>query len=816
MTNIESFLTTTKSKPDSKITTQIEKIKLAILDLSIDKILIQNPYEQLVPFNIWFFHPAYKIIDYFQNNQHIRSRYYAHQMLTPLARFDNQTMAPLTKFISLLSLYQPFYPETFFQMYDFMSMGHMTPLLNSSLINLNILHIGREARLGSLEAIMLYLEKNQFSYLNNTYHTWLSGTESYDIINHTYKISSPHINYLSQAYKLTFLKSFYEGTPSAKSILYDFVSIDVNHTFESIFRWNEEELDLHANLFYFITILPHLKFSSSVIIRMNLIGSSAWNFLMDLAFDFFSEWSFIRPTMTHALNPEIYLYLTKFNKKKAKSFPSIFDRMIMSIYRKKYHKVFFLNWTPSTSTPNPIIEKYLLEVDTWIGQTNRFLDNVTETIPKQKCEILLKKLDLVAVRELNNKINLEVSINLICGPTINSKFKIRPYVPDELYKAGPYQKLIKYRAKLNYFKRIMDTKPSRIFSEERYGAPDGNLITWEHLTDKTDPYKKIRFILKKQQQIELMTIAWIKMFEMLNFVPDLVPISISKSKLKTFHLCEAPGAFISALNYFLAGIKVDQWEWYAQTLRKINKNDTALDDHYNLIESCPKNWIWGPDSDSTGDITHSVIIKSYAKNKLLSNIDFMTADAGIPIPPIELNEQEAKLAKINMGQIICILACLSKGKNAIFKTFLPMAEPLTISMMYLVTFLFESVTMIKPIASHDCNSEIYVIMKNYKPISQSDLDILYGLLDDPHITSKSVLFTTIDNSFLESYTKNVSILIDRQIQALNKNYYYYYNYDKIGELIAPIEQYTNQWFELNPIIQPKKLLMGPKALSEYY
>src|SRR6202034_4489910 len=104
--------------------------------------------------------------------------------------------------------------------------------------------------------------------------------------------------------------------------------------------------------------------------------------------------------------------------------------------------------------------------------------------------------------------------------------------------------------------------------------------------------------------------------------------------------------------------------------------------------------------------------------------DFMTADGGLYCSPNNLNEQEAYLAKINMGQIVCIFACLSVGKAAVFKTFLPISEPLTISMMYLVTHLFESVSMMKPVSSHSYNSEIYIVAKGYKGINQSVLNIL--------------------------------------------------------------------------------------------
>ena len=55
--------------------------------------------------------------------------------------------------------------------------------------------------------------------------------------------------------------------------------------------------------------------------------------------------------------------------------------------------------------------------------------------------------------------------------------------------------------------------------------------------------------LREKLNIEIGTQAWTKMFEILsNF--DLIH-SQSNEKWISLHLCEAPGAFISALNHFL-------------------------------------------------------------------------------------------------------------------------------------------------------------------------------------------------------------------------------------------------------------------------
>jgi hypothetical protein len=354
----------------------------------------------------------------------------------------------------------------------------------------------------------------------------------------------------------------------------------------------------------------------------------------------------------------------------------------------------------------------------------------------------------------------------------------------------------------------MDTKPSEIFSTKYQNSNTNYLMTWGQLTNKLDIFRNIKNILKREYNIQMATNAWIKMYEILNLFPDIIQkLSTDSEKnislFKTFHLCEAPGAFISAIDHYLSDKRVDKWEWYAQTLKPTNDtNNTALDDHFGLIASHPKRWLFGdPTTDDSGDITHSAVIKYYAANVHLKKIDFMTADGGAPCQPNELNEQETVLSKINMGQIICIFACLSVGKSAMFKTFLPMSEPLTISMMYLVTHLFESVNIIKPKTSHSYNSEVYIMATGYKGIKPTMLELLYVLLDDPKITSKTLLFPQIesDKTFLKSYVNSVGSFIDRQIQSFSMYYYYYYHLDEVDKLQNMSNTVTNDWFRNNPV-----------------
>jgi len=815
MSNEDSFLIEKKNAIRHKHQDEIDKFNEELKEIPLRKIMALNPLERLVPFNLWFTTPLYKIVDKFENNQHIRIRYYNNMLLTPIATNDNIQMTPLNKIISDLPLYQPFYPETFYGTYDFLSRtGHLilsNPKVHHSVTlpkqskqsKQQILHIGREHTFGSAEAIMLYLERNQANYQDNTYQVWLSGSESFSKVTYDFVVGSPRNNYLGQAYKFSFVRSTRDLTT------YDFVSIDANHLLETIFEWSNEELDLHSNIFYLLTIIPFLSKTSKIIIRLNMLGKTAWNILLDIVSDYFSEYEFYRPKTSNQLNSEIYLYATKLKSKKLAI--TTYEVILQNLYHHRLHELLALNRSDGNIS-NSLNKMFETHTDKWVGGISKFIDELkAETSVKNITTDWLKNAQLASVADL--KLNPIVPhtkiISLELRPMFESKYKIKPRAPDLLYAESFYQKFLSERADLNFYKRIMDTKPSRIFNEmkKRPNNKYSKLLVWEELCNKIDLYQELRPTLKEKHNIELLTNAWIKLFEILNDDPTLLLRGDNNhvANLKTFHLCEAPGAFISATNYFLAGKDIE-WRWYAQTLIKGESGENPIIDYFDLIKKHPENWIFGDDTDNSGNITHSRVIKSYAKNKLLSNIDFITADGGINISPNELNEQEAKLAKLVMGQIVCILACLSEGKNAIVKIFLPVSEPLTLSMIYLLVHVFRSVSFVKPNGSHDCNSEIYVVLKDYKRISKSDLNILYGLLDDPMITSKSVLFETFDKKFINTYALASEKLIQRQISALQRNYYYYYHFDEIKEIRPLVRSYTDMWLEKNVLNEPKQFL----------
>lgn len=102
-------------------------------------------------------------------------------------------------------------------------------------------------------------------------------------------------------------------------------------------------------------------------------------------------------------------------------------------------------------------------------------------------------------------------------------------------------------------------------NETKKLVSDKEMERWHQHTASVNPAGWIVDHVRKNFHVELCTQAWCKFYEILHMFPNLVGES---KDLVTFHLCEAPGAFISTLNHYLQ-TKVKnsvKWNWNATTL----------------------------------------------------------------------------------------------------------------------------------------------------------------------------------------------------------------------------------------------------------
>ena len=313
-------------------------------------------------------------------------------------------------------------------------------------------------------------------------------------------------------------------------------------------------------------------------------------------------------------------------------------------------------------------------------------------------------------------------------------------------------------------------------------------------------------IIVREYGGEVCTNAWLKMYELGSLLDDCLLI-IQKKRCKefgSFHLAEAPGNFILALNHLLKTKYLIDWNWHANSYR--GNHDHYLGDTYGLQDKFPDHWLYGADSD--GDITSDANLRSFEYRLKKTRIDLVTSDVKYVPDNLECFDEEENInGPVQLGGIICSLGTLSIGGYAILKHF-TLFESHSISWLWLMNCVFNELHIIKPETSRAANSEVYVVGIGYrKKIDANHMEMLYKVLKFIRGICTGVkipaLFRREDipNSFVDRLIDIQRILVDRQIAAIDDNISIWEQYKKIQ---IP-DQFNNQttiantWLERNDI-----------------
>jgi len=301
------------------------------------------------------------------------------------------------------------------------------------------------------------------------------------------------------------------------------------------------------------------------------------------------------------------------------------------------------------------------------------------------------------------------------------------------------------------------------------------------------------------------TNAWIKCYELVNYY-KLVNI-------KTFHFDNAafPGSFILATRHFCLE-KRYSYDWVASSLITKNELDSdSLYDSYKLWKHYPEHWIMG--AENNGD----VLVKENQldfMDKLKNNITLYTSDLGFDVSD-DFSKQEIAQAPPNIGQILSGILTLQNGGNFITKQY-TFFEPITISVMLLVSQLFEEFYVCKPYSSRALNSETYLVGKGFKGFNKSHKywDIMFEILNINVNTNLSLFGKWED--FPEDYRKLIkeaaNIIFNKQVEKINKAVKDIKENWLTSNVSGHQEQILiKQWFIDNPI---SPILLGEQLKME--
>jgi 23S rRNA U2552 (ribose-2'-O)-methylase RlmE/FtsJ len=238
---------------------------------------------------------------------------------------------------------------------------------------------------------------------------------------------------------------------------------------------------------------------------------------------------------------------------------------------------------------------------------------------------------------------------------------------------------------------------------------DDNVNDWDHYKKITNPYEYIHTPIhnnsKNISTYEAISRSFFKMIEISNFYKILD--SFNNKPVKSFHLAEGPGGFIEAMMYMRNN---SSDSYYGMTLLSDNRNVprwTKLQNKFKFNTII--NYELG--KTENGDLLKYENLE-YCHSKYANSMDLITGDGGFDFS-INYEKQEMAAIPLIMSQIMYAILMQKQNGTFILKIFDIFRRP-TAELIYLLTSLYNSVSICKPKTSRFANSEKYIICKGFK------------------------------------------------------------------------------------------------------
>lgn len=289
-------------------------------------------------------------------------------------------------------------------------------------------------------------------------------------------------------------------------------------------------------------------------------------------------------------------------------------------------------------------------------------------------------------------------------------------------------------------KKDVDVLKNEISHVKRY--------MWRNAVKFTNPYENVC----RNYKVKISR-AYFKLIEMLvDFDLQFQDLNV----LNTLHLCEGPGGFIEAMKD-LRQRQNKTLNWKGITLKNEN-NDPNLPDFVNSIDK--ENITYG--KDGTGDITNvENIIHLSDMFARCGQAHLITADGGFDVSEDHCS-QEQQSYKLMLCQAISAMGCQITGGAFIMKVFDCYSNEM-IELLYILSIHYENVYITKPYSSRPCNSEKYVVCKNFRGITSKEFKMLTFFVEN---TNSMRLKTKPDELFTEILSKMNNSFSQKQHSAL--------------------------------------------------
>lgn len=272
---------------------------------------------------------------------------------------------------------------------------------------------------------------------------------------------------------------------------------------------------------------------------------------------------------------------------------------------------------------------------------------------------------------------------------------------------------------------------------------------WSKFTKLMNLYENILYIEPKEK----ISRAYYKLIE-INHKYNL----FTGKETLTGHICEAPGGFIEATCDI---VKNPKHIWIGQS-----KNTNSC----IFSKKLPKNGniLWGP--DKSGNIYKNETIDEFSKESR-KQCQVITADGGFDVSE-NYYIQEQMSFRLIFCQFVTAIKSLKIGGNFVCKIFDMFTIP-TIQLLALSKKFFNELFIFKPLASRPCNSERYLICKNFSGVNKGTLETLQIIIKKwPHNLFMVNLGLKVPTKLVSTIKNLNNELVGQQIEHLEETHKY--------------------------------------------
>lgn len=294
---------------------------------------------------------------------------------------------------------------------------------------------------------------------------------------------------------------------------------------------------------------------------------------------------------------------------------------------------------------------------------------------------------------------------------------------------------------------------------------------WARHTAMWNPSGQVVWHLRQHAHVEMGTNSWTKLYEILEQVEGCISHEAKqRGHLRALLLCEAPGAFVCALNHFLR-TKFDdrlQFDWFASTLNPrspVNEGLWMICDERFMRHTRP-HWLFG--KDDSGQLMDIENVRAIWERIGDNKVDIVTADGSLDCSHAP-NEQENIAAPLIFCETTCALGALNQGGTFILKVF-TLLEHHSLSLMYLLACLFEELIVMKPFTARHGNSELYVTALRFQGIDKAILERLAEFSKQDFSLDKAMFaLDSIPQAFIDKIVETSLFFEKHQESAIIRN-----------------------------------------------